>query len=79
MKLSEINAVSQIREHWMEKYLHSFPLREVVRVRSHTRECEVYSVQNGTGMSFSSSTSVLPCQYHSTNTPYSSSPACYSH
>lgn len=50
VKLSNFNSVLQIREHWMEKYLHPFPLRAAVRVRSHINQCEVYSIQIGTGM-----------------------------
>ena len=50
VKLSNFNAVLQIREHWTEKYLHPVPLRAAVRVRSRTNQCEVYSVQIGRRM-----------------------------
>ena len=35
--------------------------------------------KKGTGTGLSPSTSVLPCQYHSTNAPYSSSSTCCSY
>jgi len=53
VKLSNFNTVLQIREHWMQKYLHPFPFRAAVHVRSHTNQCEVYPVQIGTGIGIS--------------------------
>ena len=40
------------------------------RVRYQVSPCEICSTQNGTVAGFSPSTSVFPCQYHSTNSPY---------
>jgi hypothetical protein len=37
---------------------------------SHANLCEIYAGQSGTETSFSPSTSVFTCQYHSTNAPY---------
>jgi hypothetical protein len=46
-------------------------------VRSWAGLCEVCDWQIGIGAGFSPSTSVLPCQHHSTNAPYSfSSTGC---
>ena len=49
-------------------------------VRSQVIPCEICGGQRDTGTDFSSSsTSVFPCQYHSTNAPYWSSSTCCSY
>ena len=40
------------------------------RVRSQANHCQLCDGQSGTMTGFSPSTSVFPCQYHSTNAPY---------
>jgi hypothetical protein len=40
------------------------------RVRNQVNPCEIYGRQSGTEAGFSPSTSVLPCQYYSTISPY---------
>jgi hypothetical protein len=47
------------------------PLTAEVWVRSRAGPCRICGGRSGTGTSFSPSISVLPCQYHSTNAPYS--------
>ena len=37
------------------------------RVRSWISSCEIHGLQSGTKTGFSPGTSILPCQYHSTN------------
>ena len=48
-------------------------LTKGARVRSQANQCEICGRQNGTGTGFSPSATVLSCQYHYTNGPYSSS------
>jgi len=46
------------------------PLTTETRVRFLGRQCENCGGQIHAGSGFSPSTSVFPCQYHSTNAPY---------
>jgi hypothetical protein len=45
------------------------PLTAEARVRSRVCPCGIYGGQSGTGTGFSPSTSVSPCQFHSTGAP----------
>jgi hypothetical protein len=47
------------------------PLTAEARVCSRVSQCEVCGAESGTGTAFSQSSSVFPCQYHSTGAPYS--------
>ena len=46
------------------------PVTAEVRVRYQVSSCEIYCGQSVTVTGFSSSNSVPPCQYYSTNAPY---------
>ena len=46
------------------------PLIPGVRIRSQASPCDIYGGQRGTGSGFPPTTSVFPCQCHSTSTPY---------
>jgi hypothetical protein len=45
------------------------PLTAEARVRSRVGSCGTCGAQSGTGTGFSPSTSVFPCQFHSTGAP----------
>jgi len=47
------------------------PLAAESRLRFQVSPCEICRAQSGTGTGFPPNTSVFPCQYHSTNAPYS--------
>jgi hypothetical protein len=45
------------------------PLTAEARIRSRVSPCGIYGGQSVTGTGFSPSTSVSPCQFHSTGAP----------
>jgi len=55
------------------------PFATEARIQSLVNPCEIDGGQNGTEIGFSPSTSVLSCQYYSTNGPHSSSSRCCSY
>jgi hypothetical protein len=63
----------------MPKVVSHRPLTVEVRIRPQVRACEISDGQSGTGTGFAPITSVFPCQYHSTNSPYSFSSTCCSY
>jgi hypothetical protein len=64
----------RLEGHTMAHMISCQPL--IAEVRLHGSTGEIFSGQSGTGPGFSPSTSVLPCQYHSTTAAYSSSFPC---
>jgi hypothetical protein len=56
----------------MAQAVSRWPLTAETRVRARVDPCGIYGGQSGTGAGFSPSSSVSPCQYHSTIAPYSS-------
>jgi hypothetical protein len=44
-------------------------LNAEAQIRSRVSPCGIFGGQSGTGTGFSTSTSVFPCQYHSTGAP----------
>ena len=57
----------------MAQAVSPWPLTAEVQVRSKFCPREICGRQSDTGTAFSPRTSVFPCQFHSTNAPYSSS------
>ena len=45
------------------------PFTAEARIRSRVSPCEICGGQSGNGTGFSPSTSVFPCQFHSTGAP----------
>ena len=57
-------------DHAIHQVISRRPLTAETRVRFLGRQCENCGGQIHAGSGFSPSTSVFPCQYHSTNAPY---------
>jgi hypothetical protein len=63
----------RLKGHTMALMVSHQALIAEVQLQSCTSTREICGGQSGTGVGFSPSTSVIPCQYHSTNAPHSSS------
>ena len=73
----ELNVSVQFREIAQEVRRRS-PTSEAW-FRSQHNPCEIFGGQSSTGTGICPSTSVFPCQHHSTSAVYSSSSTCYSY
>jgi hypothetical protein len=61
-----VNAVTHILALAMAQVVSRRPLTAEAQVRAWVNPCGICDGQSGTGSGFSPSSSVFPCQYHST-------------
>jgi hypothetical protein len=61
-----IEVTSSVSGHAMAQVVSRRPLTAEARVRARVNPCGICGGQSGTGTGFSPSSSVFPCQYHST-------------
>jgi hypothetical protein len=66
-----LHSAAVVKDSDMAEVVGRRSLTAEARVRSHSIPCGICGGQSGSGTMFSPSTSVFPCQYHSTNAPYS--------